>query len=148
MKITKRQLRSIIRKTIIKESMFSKMGAAMGFGDKKLDGMLKQLWDFLKTAEEMVQEIDGGKKISFDRLDQVLDGVVGSAGRYTKLAKDKGLTDAQEVQWKGFREKAQGVLHDLNVERTAAETREGEEEDIAEEGFEEMRRRISSAFKI
>jgi len=142
-KITKRQLRRIIREAIVKEGMFSKMGAKMGFGSEKIDGMIKQMWVGLRQGEEMEQELDagGGEQYGFDRINEMWNNIMSSMERFRKVADESGLTDAQESQWKGFKKKANQVLRNLQVERSSALEEElGEEE--AEQAEREAKARM------
>tara|TARA_R110002060_G_scaffold6604_3_gene10042 strand:- start:4817 stop:5200 length:384 start_codon:yes stop_codon:yes gene_type:complete len=98
MKITKKQLRRIIKEVVLKENVFQRFGSKLGMETKAVNeylGYLKKQYDL---ANEMNKNLESGDKdYSAKDIREMFESLHELVGKLTKAVKDEGSNKKQEV---------------------------------------------------
>ena len=147
MKITINELKQIIKEEIeavASESMFSRLKAKMGLGNKEVDKAANSGFKAAEELKKLVDRTEDGEKIDAFELEFALKQVNNKIESLKRLVDKFGSTTTQKTRIKGLRKYYINMLGDAEYAIGVAVRRE-EGRQAAQEKEDELRRRRAKA---
>jgi len=151
MKITINELKQIIKEEIeavASESMFSRLKAKVGFGNKAVTDMISQGFKAAEELKKLVDRTEEGEKIDLFELESALKQVNINVESLGRLVKKFGSDSKQKMGIKRLQKYYKGVVSNAEYPIAVAVRRE-EGRQAAERMEDELRRnraRVEKAY--
>ena len=126
MKISRSQIRKIVRSTLINENFLSKLGAKFGFDTKEVNQFIGHLKKSHARGKDLLDQIESGEEKSVEEIREHFESIYELMEKLKKAVEEEGMTSRQKVFVDGILKRASAVHDELEMEYSIAlEDRQG-----------------------